>query len=93
MKKPLLEDLQAHWESHLHFITHKIQTFGDWIPRLLTRWYCNGHECGLDQIALVDGSGRRFGIGFYHHSLTSITLGRVQGGGTGDWSPPPPILR
>ena len=57
-KKPLLNDLQAHWESHIHFSTFKIQTFGNWIPRLLSRWYCNGHGCGLDQIALVDGSGK-----------------------------------
>ena len=74
MKKPLLEDLQAHWESHVHFITQKIQTFGNWIPRLLTRWYCNGLNCGLDQIVLVDSSGRRLIIVFYHHSLSSITF-------------------
>ena len=34
-----------------------MSTLGNWIPRVLSQWYCSGHECGFDQIVIENATG------------------------------------
>ena len=47
-KDKFIED----WLNRLHFVTLPLYQLGNWIPLVMSRWYCSGHGCGLDQIAV-----------------------------------------
>lgn len=40
------------WLDRLHFVTIPLYEVGNWLPLVMSRWYCSGHGCGLDQIAV-----------------------------------------
>jgi len=40
------------WLEKLHFVTVPIYQVGNWLPLIMSRWYCSGHGCGFDQISV-----------------------------------------
>jgi len=40
------------WLEKLHFVTIPIYQVGNWLPLIMSRWYCSGHGCGFDQISV-----------------------------------------
>ena len=50
--KPLLSNFMTNWSSRMHFATFPVSSLGNWIPRVLSQWYCSGHGCGFDQIVV-----------------------------------------
>ena len=51
------EKLKSSWMSRLHFVNQSVLELGDFIPLVLSRWYCSGHGCGLDQVAVEGAEG------------------------------------
>jgi hypothetical protein len=51
------EKLKSSWMSRLHFVNQSVLELGDFIPLVLSRWYCSGHGCGLDQVAVEGKEG------------------------------------
>lgn len=45
------------WLEKLHFVTIPIYQVGNWLPLIMSRWYCSGHGCGFDQISLEGKDG------------------------------------
>ena len=43
--------------KRLHFVNQSVLDLGDFIPLVLSRWYCSGHGCGLDQVAVEGKEG------------------------------------
>ncbi|XP_015757010.1 PREDICTED: uncharacterized protein LOC107336447 [Acropora digitifera] len=56
-REPRSRDFQSSWMSRLHFSLYPVFALGNWIPRVLSQWFCSGHNCGLDQIVLEDAQG------------------------------------
>ena len=56
-RSPLPSEFQQNWLSRVHFAVFPVSTLGNWIPRVLSQWYCSGHNCGLDQIVVEDEQG------------------------------------
>ena len=56
-RRPLPSEFQQNWLSRVHFAVFPVSTLGNWIPRVLSQWYCSGHNCGLDQIVVEDEQG------------------------------------
>ncbi|XP_047136930.1 uncharacterized protein LOC100204111 isoform X1 [Hydra vulgaris] len=42
----------SNWLDRLHFVTIPIYQVGNWLPLVMSRWYCSGHGCGLDQVSV-----------------------------------------
>ena len=55
--KPLLKDFADSWIPRVHFAVYPVFTLGNWIPRVLSQWYCSGHGCGFDQIVVENDKG------------------------------------
>ena len=47
-----LPKLKENWMKRLHFVNQSVLEVGNFIPLVLSRWYCSGHGCGLDQVAV-----------------------------------------
>ena len=45
------------WLEKLHFVTVPIYQVGNWLPLIMSRWYCSGHGCGFDQISVEGKDG------------------------------------
>ena len=56
-RNPASKVFQSSWISRVHFTLYPIFTLGNWIPRVLSQWFCSGHNCGFDQIVLEDDQG------------------------------------
>ena len=54
-KKEFIKD----WMKRLHFVTLPVFQLGNWIPLVASRWYCTGHGCGLDQMAIETEKGKQ----------------------------------
>ena len=54
---PLKKDFFESWISRMYFATFPVSTLGNWIPRVLSQWYCSGHGCGFDQIVIENAKG------------------------------------
>jgi len=71
----------AEWLDRLHFVTIPLYEVGNWLPLIMSRWYCSGHGCGLDQVAVesnTDGD-----VKFVSKRLD----------GRYDWLPSPYVLK
>ena len=55
----LLKRYKKKWKKHLHFIRLPVSQSGNWIPRVLSQWYCSGHGCGLDQLVIENEKGTK----------------------------------
>jgi len=53
-------DFQNSWIPRVHFAVYPVFTLGNWIPRVLSQWYCSGHGCGFDQIVVENDEGEAF---------------------------------
>ena len=51
------QEFQNSWNRRVHFATFPVSTLGNWIPRVLSQWYCSGHGCGFDQIVIEHDNG------------------------------------
>ena len=47
----------SNWLDRLHFVTIPIYQVGNWLPLVMSRWYCSGHGCGLDQVSVENKEG------------------------------------
>lgn len=56
--KPSQKSFEESWISRLYFATFPVSTLGNWIPRVLSQWYCSGHGCGFDQIVIENAKGK-----------------------------------
>lgn len=56
-RNPRPFDLDDSWRSRVHFAVFPVSTLGNWIPRVLSQWYCSGHGCGLNQIVVENDKG------------------------------------
>ena len=45
------------WLDRLHFVIIPLYEVGNWLPLVMSRWYCSGHGCGLDQVAVENKEG------------------------------------
>ena len=54
---PLPINFQNSWTPQVHFTVFPVFTLGNWIPRVLSQWYCSGHGCGFDQIVVENDKG------------------------------------
>lgn len=52
-----LLDFSNNWLSRVHIATFPVFTLGNWIPRVLSQWYCSGHGCGFAQIVIENDKG------------------------------------
>ena len=52
-----LHRLKDSWMKRLHFVNQSVLEVGNFIPLVLSRWYCSGHGCGLDQVAVEGKEG------------------------------------
>ncbi|XP_078376545.1 uncharacterized protein LOC144659900 [Oculina patagonica] len=55
--KPFKKSFFESWISRMYFATFPVSTLGNWIPRVLSQWYCSGHGCGFDQIVIENAKG------------------------------------
>lgn len=55
--KPFKKSFIESWISRMYFATFPVSTLGNWIPRVLSQWYCSGHGCGFDQIVIENAKG------------------------------------
>jgi len=55
--KPFNQEFSLSWISRMYFATFPVSTLGNWIPRVLSQWYCSGHGCGFDQIVIENAQG------------------------------------
>jgi len=55
--KPVKKDFFESWISRMYFATFPVSTLGNWIPRVLSQWYCSGHGCGFNQIVIENARG------------------------------------
>lgn len=56
--KPFNQEFSLSWISRMYFATFPVSTLGNWIPRVLSQWYCSGHGCGFDQIVIENAQGK-----------------------------------
>ena len=56
--KPSKQDFSLSWLPRMYFATFPVSTLGNWIPRVLSQWYCSGHGCGFDQIVIENAQGK-----------------------------------
>ena len=52
-----LPKLKENWMKRLHFVNQSVLEVGNFVPLVLSRWYCSGHGCGLDQVAVEGKEG------------------------------------
>ena len=52
-----LPKLKENWMKRLHFVNQSVLEVGNFVPLVLSRWYCSGHGCGLDQVAVESKEG------------------------------------
>lgn len=55
---PNYKVFEASWVPRVHFAVYPVSTLGNWIPRVLSQWYCSGHGCGFDQIVVENVQGK-----------------------------------
>ena len=60
--RPFKKDFFESWISRMYFATFPVSTLGNWIPRVLSQWYCSGHGCGFDQIVIENAQGKHLNI-------------------------------
>ena len=59
------------WLDRLHFVTIPLYEVGNWLPLVMSRWYCSGHGCGLDQVSVEKKQGN---IKFSNISFRMLSL-------------------
>lgn len=52
-----LGKFKSDWMKRLHFVNTSLHELGNFIPLVMSRWYCSGHGCGYDQVAVEGQEG------------------------------------